>query len=77
MQVPFKLLTDKDGPSARLRVDVAQTGFFAGRECRSFIRLNIAASSSLVVRVVSPIDFIVFILLGDDSNNVDHQAPIG
>jgi hypothetical protein len=29
---PTKLMTDNDGDYARLRVDVWQTGFFAGRE---------------------------------------------
>lgn len=59
---PVKLLTDNDGPYARLRVDVAQTGFFAGREFRTFRRLSIPAAGSLVVRAVVPIDVILFAL---------------
>lgn len=59
---PVKLLTDGDGPYARLRVDVAQTGFFAGREFRTFRRLSIPAAGSLVVRAVVPVDVILFSL---------------
>lgn len=37
---PLVLMTDGNGPNARLRVDVGQTGFFAGREFRTFRRLT-------------------------------------
>jgi len=57
---PQKLLTDGDGDYARLRVDVAQTGFFAGREFRTFRRLSIASGGVLVVKAVVPIDVILF-----------------
>ena len=39
---------------------MAQTGFFDGREFRTFRRLSIAAGASLVVRAVVPIDVILF-----------------
>lgn len=78
MQFPYKLLTDKDQANARLRVDVAQTGFFAGREFRSYLRLNIAASGVLVLRAVSPIDFILFILRAAiSSGELDVSSRIG
>lgn len=58
---PFDLLTDGgDGPNRRLRVDVGQTGFFAGREFRTFKELNIAASGSYVIKAVVPVDIILF-----------------
>lgn len=57
---PFDLLTDGgDGPNRRLRVDIGQTGFFAGREFRTFREFNIAAGQTLVIRVVVPINAIL------------------
>ncbi|WP_338807649.1 hypothetical protein V8U11_15995 [Pseudomonas chlororaphis] len=44
----------------RLRVDSGQTGFFEGREFRTFFELNIPTGQSAYVRFVSPIDFIIF-----------------
>ena len=55
------LLTDGGtGPNRRIRVDVGQTGFFGGREFRTFKELNIAASGSYVVKAVVPVDIILF-----------------
>lgn len=58
--IPKILLTDSEGPSQRLRVDVAQTGFFAGREFRTFYEFSIAAGASVYLKFVSPIDFQLF-----------------
>ncbi len=44
----------------RLRVDVGQTGFFEGREFRTFYELNIPTATSVYIRFTSPIDFIIF-----------------
>lgn len=44
----------------RLRVDSGQTGFFEGREFRTFYELNIASGASVYIRFTSPIDFIIF-----------------
>lgn len=58
---PFDLLTDGGtGTKRRIRVDVGQTGFFTGREFRTFREFNIATGSSLVVKVVVPINIILF-----------------
>lgn len=54
------LLTKGDSATSRLRVDVAQIGFFDGREFRTFRRLNISAGSGLVVRAVVPVNTILF-----------------
>lgn len=43
----------------RVRVDVAQTGFFEGREFRTFKELNIAGNALYVVRVVVPVKLIL------------------
>ena len=57
---PFDLLTDGGtGPSRRLRVDVGQTGFFAGREFRTFREFAIPAGQTLVLRVTVPINVIL------------------
>lgn len=53
-QPPTGLLTSETNP--RLRVDVGQTGFFEGREFRTFLEF----SASQVIRVVVPINVILF-----------------
>lgn len=58
--IPPVLLTDNLGPSQRLRVDVAQTGFFAGREFRTFREFTGAATGQLVIKAVVPIDIVLF-----------------
>lgn len=60
-EIPSVLLTDKQGPSQRLRVDPGQTGFFAGRMFRTFLDSVIpVAGPSVQVRFVSPINFILW-----------------
>lgn len=57
---PFDLLTDGgDGPNRRLRVDIGQTGFFSGREFRTFREFSIAAGQTLVLKIVVPINAIL------------------
>jgi hypothetical protein len=43
----------------RLRVDVAQTSFFEGREFRMFKELSIPAASTYVIKAVVPINIIL------------------
>ena len=50
---PKVLMTDADGVYARMRVDVGQTGFFAGREARTFYEFSIASGASQVIKVVA------------------------
>lgn len=60
---PYDLLTDADGtgPNRRLRVDVGQTGFFAGREARTFYEFpSITAASTLVIRAVTPVNTVLW-----------------
>lgn len=72
---PKKLLTDNDGPSARMRVDQGQTSFFAGKEFRTFIRLNLAQGSSLYMRFTCPVNFILHDeRLVINSGEADHTA---
>lgn len=56
---PKLLMTDGDGEYARLRVDVGQTGFFAGREFRTFYEFSIASGASRIIKVTAPIDTIL------------------
>ena len=56
---PKVLMTDSDGAYARLRVDVGQTGFFAGREARTFYEFNIASGTTQVIKVISPTDTVL------------------
>ena len=58
--LPQKFFTDNDGENARLRVDVAQTGFFAGREFRTFKEFDVATTSTYVVKIVVPVNVILF-----------------
>lgn len=62
---PAKLMTDSDGDYARLRVDAGQTGFFAGREARTFYEFSIASGARQVIKVVAPTDTVVQQLLID------------
>lgn len=55
-----KFYTDADGPNSRLRVDVGQTGFFAGREFRSFKEFNLTSGQNYVIKVVAAVDTILF-----------------
>lgn len=56
---PSKLMTDGDGDYSRIRVDVGQTGFFAGREARTFYEFSIPSGQTQVIKVVSPTNTIV------------------
>ena len=54
------LMTDGGyGDYRRLRVDVGQTGFFAGREFRTIYEFSIATGATQVIKVVAPCDTIV------------------
>lgn len=54
------LLTNDGGEGARLRVDVAQTGFFSGREFRTFRRLSLGNGATDVIRATVGTDIVLF-----------------
>lgn len=59
--MPKILLTDKAGPSQRLRVDPGQTGFFAGRMFRTYLEFVMpVAGPAVCARFTAPIDFILW-----------------
>lgn len=47
-------------PGGRLRVDVGQTGFFLGREFRTFKEFDVATTSTYVIKIVAPVNTILF-----------------
>lgn len=57
---PAKFITDNDGDYARVRVDVGQTGFFAGREFRSFYEFDIPSGQALVIKALPAVDVILY-----------------
>lgn len=56
--LPDDLYTDP--VARRIRVDVGQTGFFAGREFRSYYEMNIAGGSTVNLLFTSPVNFILW-----------------
>lgn len=50
---PRVLMTDGDGQYARLRVDVGQTGFFAGREFLTFYEFSIPTGQNITIRATA------------------------
>jgi len=56
---PKVLMTDANGAYARLKVDVGQTGFFAGREFRTFYEFSIPSGQTRVIKVISNVDTIL------------------
>ena len=57
---PVKLMTDNDGPYARLRVDVSQTAFWAGREFRTFQKLTVPAPGQITIRAAVPVNIVLY-----------------
>lgn len=56
---PVKLMTDADGPSARLRVDPGSTHFFKGRHYRTFRELDLTPPAGLIIKAVVPVNTIL------------------
>lgn len=54
------LLTDGGGAAQRVKVDIAQTSFFQGRMFRYFTRLNIPLGSTQVIRIESPVNYVLY-----------------
>ncbi|UTQ79876.1 hypothetical protein vBVnaSL3_55 [Vibrio phage vB_VnaS-L3] len=54
---PQQILTGDSWDTARLRVDVGQTGFWEGREFR--LNQPMAAVNGFVIKIVAPINFVL------------------
>ncbi len=75
---PIKLLTDENGEFARLRVDVGQTGFFAGKEFRTFQKLTIASLATATIRATVPVDIILFeTSISTEDATIEMQLKVG
>lgn len=59
--------TDGLGQESRLQVDVGQTGFFRGREFRTFREWETATTGAFVVKIVVPVNVILmeFLIQGE------------
>ena len=75
---PKVLMTDNDGPYARLRVDVAQTGLFAGREFRTFQKLSIASLATVTIRATVPVNIVLFeTSISTEDATIEMQLKVG
>jgi len=73
-QFPADLFTDGGyGDSRRLRVDVAQTGFFAGHEFRTFQEFSLTDGQTHVVKAVFDVNTIIF---GLDVSLISGQVKV-
>ena len=57
---PIKLMTDGDGDFSRLRVDVGQTNFWAGKQFRTFQKLSVASGASVAIRATVGVNIILY-----------------
>lgn len=55
----FHYTSDLGSGYERVKVDLAETSFFEGREFRGYIELSIAAGATTVLRFTSPVEFIL------------------
>lgn len=77
-ELPASLVTDSGGPNPRIRVDVGQTGFFAGREFRTFKEWETATTSTYVIKAVVPLNIILFELrMGCEEGSVRVETVVG
>ena len=75
---PKVLMTDNDGDYARLRVDVAQTHFWAGKQFRTFQKLTINASSSVTIRATVGCDIVLYeTSFTTEDSSIEVQLKVG
>ena len=74
----MRRVTGSSEATARLPVDVGQTGFFERREFRISEELNIPTGTSLVYRFESPVNFILWEqVIECDANLLKFEAVVG
>lgn len=59
VDLPPDIYTSNTEGFRRLRIDTGQTGFFEGREFRTFWEVNLASGASRYFKFTSPVDFIL------------------
>ena len=57
---PIKLMTDGNGEYARLRVDVGETQFWAGKQFRTFQKLSIVSGASVAIRATVGVNIVLY-----------------
>ena len=57
---PLKLMTDENGEYARLRVDVGETQFWAGKQFRTFQKLTILSGATVAIRAVVGVNIVLY-----------------
>lgn len=73
-----EILTSENLDTARIPVDVGQTGFFERREFRISEELSIPTGTSLVYRFESPVNFILWEqVIECDANLLKFEAIVG
>lgn len=78
VDLPDDVYTSSVQNFRRMRVDTGQTGFYEGREFRTFFEFNIPSGNVQVFKFVSPIDFMLFEqTLTVDAGSIRFQALIG
>jgi hypothetical protein len=78
VDLPHDIYTSNIEGRRRLKVDSGQTGFFDGREFRTFFEFDIPSNQVRTFKFVSPINFILFEQsLTVDSGSVRFQAFTG
>ena len=74
---PLKLLTDDNSDYARLRVDVAQTSFFSGKEFRTFQKFKILSGETVTIRAKVGCDIILFdTTIGTEDSTIEMQLKV-
>lgn len=57
---PKVLMTDNDGQYARLRVDVGETQFWAGKQFRTFQKLTISSGATVAIRAIVGVNIVLY-----------------
>jgi hypothetical protein len=71
-------MTDDDGAYARLRVDIAQTSFFAGKEFRTFQKLTIASGATATIRATVGVNIILYdTSFHTEDSTIEMQLKVG
>jgi hypothetical protein len=75
---PAKLMTDNDGAYSRVRVDVGQTSFWAGKQFRTFQKLSIAAGSTATIRATVGVNIVLYeTSFGTEDSSIEMQLRVG
>ena len=75
---PIKLMTDGDGDFARMRVDVGQTNFWAGKQFRTFQKLSVASGASVAIRATVGVNIVLYeTSFTTEDSSIEVQLRVG